>query len=124
MSWVNIQDGEPMSSVLTKLNALGVLAYSSSTTHTTTKVTANHSATAVDDVILCDATLNAIVVTLPVAASSANLRFHIKKTDTSAKTVTIVGDGGALIDGASSVVITSQYETVTVQCDGTAWWVL
>ena len=49
--------------------------------------------------------------------------FTIKKIDASAFTVTIVPDSGT-IDGAANVVLTTQYQSVTIQTDGTNWYII
>lgn len=49
--------------------------------------------------------------------------FTIKKIDASAFTVTIVPASGTL-DGAANVVLTTQYQSVTIQTDGTNWFII
>jgi hypothetical protein len=59
-------------------------------------------------------------VTLPTAASpNTDLRIEIKRRGTG--TVTVTPSGGQLIDGLSSLLISSQYATLTVDSDGTGW---
>lgn len=72
-------------------------------------------------VILCSATNGAITVNLPVAASSAGRQFVIKKTDSSANAVTIDADGTEEIDGSTTQVLNTQYESLSVVCDSTTW---
>jgi hypothetical protein len=60
-------------------------------------------------IILANASGGAITVTLP--ADSVQALTTVKKTDSSANVVTVSGT----IDGASSVVLTRQYQYVTVQ---------
>lgn len=62
--------------------------------------------------------------TLPPAASAKWRKYTIKKTDATANTVTIDADGAETIDGAASIALGSQYESVTVQSDGTQWWIV
>ena len=45
----------------------------------------------------------------------------VKKIDSSANTVTIDADGSETIDGALTKVLSSQYETTTLICDGSNW---
>ena len=73
-----------------------------------------------DQVILADATSNNIVVTLTTGAGRV---FHVKKVDSSSNTVTLSPSSGN-IDGGSTKVLASQYNSFTVACDGTNWWVL
>jgi hypothetical protein len=86
--------------------------------------TANYTITTDDSTIIADATAGSITITLPPAASAAEFKFDIKKKDSSANTVTIDADGAETIDGAATYVITIQYQSVTIQSDGTDWWVL
>lgn len=76
------------------------------------------------ETILCDCTSNNITVNLPMAASKTWERYNIKKIDSSANTVTIDGAGAETIDGATTQMILSQWTCVTVQSNGTAWYIL
>lgn len=79
--------------------------------------TANH-------VCLCDCSSNDITLNLPAASGNTGLQYHIKKIDSTSNTVTIDGSGSETIDGGTTAVIRSQYESVTVSCDGTEWWII
>jgi hypothetical protein len=89
----------------------------------TTK-SADYLATASDHTILVDASGAARVITLPAAASAPQLLLVIKKIDSSANTVTIDADGAETIDGAATQVIGIQYMSLTIQSNGTAWYIL
>lgn len=84
--------------------------------------TANYTATATDFIILCNPTGN-ITITLPAASSSTNQIYIIKKIDSDADTVTIDGNASETIDGATTLVIASQYTSYTLVCDGSNWHV-
>ena len=84
-------------------------------------VTAAHTASRGEDVILVNATGGAVTVTLPAAGQYSGLQFIIKKTDASANAVTIDGSGAETIDGAATQVLTVQYQSITVVSDGTGW---
>ena len=86
-------------------------------------VTADDSPTASDDVILADAALAPLTITLPTAATMTGRRLEIKKIDSAANAVTIDADGAELIDGATTYVINTQYTSRTVISDGTQWWI-
>ena len=86
--------------------------------------TAAYTAVASDKVILCDATGGAFTVTLPAVASSAKLLFHIKKIDGSANAITVDGNGAETIDDSATHSLSSQYNSITIVCDGTEWWKL
>lgn len=74
--------------------------------------------------VLVDATAANRTITLPAAAGAALRRYTIKKIDASVNAVTVDADGTELIDGAATFPLTVQYQSVTVHCDGAAWWVL
>jgi hypothetical protein len=75
-----------------------------------------------DHVVLCDCTSNAITINLPAAQSGR--QYHIKKIDSSSNTVTIDGNGAETIDGALTQVISAQYESITIVCDGSNWHII
>lgn len=77
-----------------------------------------------DRTLLIDATAGNKTVTLPTAATSKWRILTVKKIDSSGNTVTIDGNGAETIDGALTKVIEFQYNSFTVQSDGTEWWVL
>jgi len=64
---------------------------------------------------LADATAGNITLTLPVASTSANCRITITKVDATANTVTIAPQAAGTIGGAANVVLTAQYQSVTLQ---------
>ena len=88
-----------------------------------TITTTTHSA-ANFPIILCDATSNAITVNLPQASTSANLVYNIKKIDSTGNTVTIDGNASETIDGATTSVLATQYDSATIVCDGSNWFIL
>ena len=74
--------------------------------------------------VLCNAVSNPMAVSLPLASTSEGVVFTIKKTDSSANTVTIQRSGSDLIDGITSHTITQQYVTMAFESDGTTWSIL
>ena len=74
-----------------------------------------------DCVVLCNASSAAFTVTLPTAASVTGKQYTIKKTDTSLNVVTVATTSGQTIDGYTTNVIATPYESVTVVSDGTNW---
>jgi hypothetical protein len=87
-----------------------------------TKIT-TYTIASTDQTILASATGGAFAVTLPSVSVNVGRYFIIKKTDSSANAVTVTPASGT-IDGASTFVLTAQYQSVTVQSDGTNWWVI
>jgi hypothetical protein len=76
-----------------------------------------------DNVILADATSNNITITLPPVAEAEGMLLRVKKIDSSVNTVTVDGDGTETIDGATTNVLSAQYDQVTIYCDGVEWWI-
>jgi len=89
-----------------------------------TKTNGTHSADGTATVYLCNATGGAITINLPAAAGVTSRIYHIKKIDSSANTVTIDGSGAETIDGATTVVLTAQYESRLIVSDGSNWHIL
>jgi hypothetical protein len=88
-------------------------------TTTSTSITAS-----ANNVILCNATSGAITITLPAASSNTNKIYGIKKIDSSINTITIDGNASETIDGALTQVISSQYDCLTIMCDGSNWYII
>lgn len=86
--------------------------------------TGAYTATASDYTIICDASSAAFTITLPAAASHTDRIYHIKKIDSSSNTVTVDGNGSEPIDDATTAVLTTQYESITIQSTGSEWWIL
>ena len=86
--------------------------------------TATFTADANDLVILSSATAASFTINLPAAADVSGQVYHIKKIDSSANTITVDANGSETIDGATTAVLTTQYESIQIVCDGTEWWIL
>lgn len=85
---------------------------------------ANYTATSADHTILVDASGAARTITLPAASGASGRIYVIKKTDSSANTVTIDANASETIDGALTQVISTQYVALMIQCNGTSWWII
>ena len=83
-----------------------------------------YTATATDYAIICDATSAAFTITLPAAASHTGRVYHIKKIDATGNAVTVDGNSSETIDDATTATLASQYDAVTIQSDGSEWWIL
>lgn len=70
-------------------------------------------------VYICDATSNNITITLPSASDYTGYYFTIKRVDNSANSVNITSTDN--IDGQSGILLTGQYDYITVISDGTTW---
>lgn len=83
--------------------------------------TANYTATATDYLIPCDASGGAFTIALPAVASSSGQTYVIRKIDSSFTAVTIDPNASETIDGATTTTLNTQWEAVTIVCDGTTW---
>ncbi len=86
-------------------------------------VTTTATVTVLDTTVLADATAAAFDVDLPSAANVPDAVFTIKKIDASANAVT-VDAGAATIDGAATYALAAQWQSITVQSNGTNWYIL
>lgn len=62
-------------------------------------------------------------VFLPAAASCTNRLLIFKRTNAS-NNVTIDGNASENIDGATTKVLSSQYDSIMIVCDGTGWHII
>ena len=73
--------------------------------------------------ILVNATGGARTITLPNLSGSDNgFTVQVMKTDDSANAVTLDGNGNDTINGAATQKLTTQYQAVTLEWDGSAWF--
>lgn len=86
-------------------------------------VTANYTVLATDYTIIAKPSASNITITLPAAASSTG-RIYIIKRVSANRTVTIKGRTSEQIDGANNYVISSNYNSLMIQSDGTAWYII
>lgn len=85
---------------------------------------ASYTAVSNDYTILANAASNAITVNLPAAAGANGRIYNVKKIDSSANAVTLDASGTETIDGALTFVLQNQYDSVSVQSDGTNWYII
>lgn len=92
-------------------------------------VSANYTITADDNTILANATGGQITITLPApstAAGSNNVGriYTIKKIAGDIDNPVVIMPGGGTIEGGTSYTIFNDWTFVTVQTDGTAWYII
>lgn len=87
-------------------------------------VSANTSASTSDDLITVDASGGSRTVNLPALASNQSMRLFVKKIDSSGNAVVIDPNGTEMIDGASTLSITTQYVSVTLVAGATEWHII
>lgn len=109
-------------------DASGVMLFRYPEKFTASK-TADYTATGDETIIPC-APASSMTVTLPAASTMTGKTLTIVKTDTDiTKTITIDANGTETIlpsvqAGNLTYILYTQYESVTLKCDGTSWYVI
>lgn len=105
-------------------DATGV-KWSTPSTVSTASVTAKtttYTATTADDII--NASSSAFTITLYPASGNSGKSITINKTDASfTNIITIDANASETIDGALTTTLNTQYESVTLYCDGSNWFI-
>lgn len=83
-------------------------------------VIAATTVTAADECLFVNCTAGAITVTFPLASQMQFARITVKKVDVTANAITLA----ATIDGTVNPTITTAMARLTVQSDGTSWWLV
>lgn len=87
--------------------------------------TANYTAVSETDyTILVDATSGDVTISLPTALSALGRVFNVKKIDASTNSVFIDPNGSESLDNDTDAEIKKRYTSLTVQSDGTGWWII
>lgn len=74
--------------------------------------------------ILVDASGGAVTVSLPTSSLSSKIIYHIKKIDASGNSVTIDPNSSEVIDGSATASLITQWSGMTIQCNGTQWYII
>ena len=103
-------------------NSSGTAEFRYEDKFTASKTTA-YTATGDETIIPC-APAASFTVTLPAASTMTGKSLTIIKTDSDiSKTVTIDGNASETINGALTYILYTQYESVTIKCDGSNWFI-
>lgn len=86
-----------------------------------TTVTANTTLGNNHHTVLVD-NASARTIMLPAASGASGRVYVIKNINTGV--VTIDGNGEETIDGATTISLPSQWDSATIQCNGSAWFIL
>lgn len=91
----------------------------------TSAKTADYTITDTDGVahILMTTSTTDRTVTLPTAADNTSRVITVTKVDSASGELTIDGEGAETINGVTTIKIVDQHESVTMQCDGSEWFV-
>lgn len=84
------------------------------------RVVADDTPTALDHTLIVDATAAPVSIALPAADQAQGLYLVIKRINTGANAVTIVGT----VDGVVNPTLSAVYQSYTVQSDGVAYHLL
>jgi hypothetical protein len=87
-----------------------------------TSVSADHVVTALDYVILVDASGGDVTVSLPAASAQIGRWLEVKKIDDSVNKVIIDAAGADLIDGDATLELLFEDEAVPIVSDGVSEW--
>jgi hypothetical protein len=106
-------------------NANSTVQVSGSLAMTINTVTSNYTLTANDNTLLANTTSGAITITLPAPTNFAGRIYTIKKIGTGGidNELTITPASGT-IDGGNNYKIYNDWTYVTMQTDGTNWYIL
>lgn len=106
-------------------NANSTVQVSGSLSMTITTVTSNYTLTGNDNTVLANTTSGALTITLPAPANFSGRIYTIKKIGTGGidNDLTITPASGT-IDGGSSYKIYNDWTYVTLQTDGTNWYII
>jgi hypothetical protein len=90
----------------------------------TNTITSGTTLTSSYRTVLCDSSSASFTVTLPPSSNSKYMIYTIKKIDATGNTVTVDANASELIDGSLTKILNSQYLSVTIQCDGSNWYII
>lgn len=95
-------------------------SFSAKVTSTTTALTLTSS----HYTVLCNASGGTFTITLPTAVGISGRIYNIKKIDSTGNAVTIDGNAAETIDGDTTKSLNLQNESITIQCDGSNWYII
>ncbi len=87
-------------------------------------VNSSGSLTETDNTVLVNASSGSVTITLPPGTNIVGRVYTIKKTGGSIDNSVIIQPTGGQIEGGSNYTIYNNYTYVTIQTDGTNWWVI
>jgi len=85
-------------------------------------LTSNTTLDATDHVVTCGAGNETFTVTLPASSGITGRTYHIKNVGTG--TITVDGNASETIDGATTAVISAQFASIMIVCDGSNWHII
>ena len=127
VSYINIHSGDKItltSATGKEIENKGVTHFFKGIIKPITTKTADYTATLDDHTILCND--SNMMITLPTAVGNEGLVYNIKLIATLGwgDSVTVETYGSETIDGDSYYDFGSQYDAITLQSDGSNWWLI
>ena len=89
----------------------------------TTQTTATLTLGASHYTVLCDATSNTVTINLPTAVGYDGRIYNIKAINVD-NAVTVDANGTEEIDGSATAITLALMESITIQSDGSNWWII
>lgn len=86
-------------------------------------IATNYNVLATDHTIIAKPTSSNITITLPTAANASGRVYVVKRYSTN-RTVTVKGSKSEKIDGANNYIMSTNLNSLMIQSDGTAWYII
>lgn len=77
-----------------------------------------------DSIVLVNAGIGPVTITLPTSVGRKGRIYQVKKTDVTTNAVTIDANAAETIDGALTQVLDRQFSNLTFASDGANWVIL
>jgi len=87
-------------------------------------ITGDTTVTTSNEVVFVNASSGEVDVTLYAASSNGGRKLIIKKTDSSGNAVNILRTSSETIDGATSIILYHQNESITLVSDNSNWFIV
>ena len=87
-------------------------------------ITGDTTVTTSNEVVFVNASSGEVDVTLYAASSNGGRKLIIKKTDSSGNAVNILRTASETIDGATSIILYHQNESITLMSDNSNWFII
>lgn len=125
IKWAHVKEkiGDPIKTALESINTnidAAIDAVKMLYAVRTTK-SADYTTVVGDDGTVFSVSGTTTITLLAAATATAGYRIGIYKSDAAGTNVTIDGNASETINGLTTLTLTSQYEFVTLVCDGTNW---
>lgn len=103
------------------LDSAGRATFKGTWAPATTTLVAGTTLDTTHGTVRVDTTVGNLTIDLPAAVSATGRVYTVIKISVDANTVTVDANGAETINGAATKVLTTQYEKVVIQSNGTSW---